>query len=279
LEVSTVTLLLRPGQVADRPVTDVHRIRMLSAVVRSTPAARVLARGCLSHLDDLLTVFPASARPVAGEPIDLVLVFLRGAEAGRSSRVVPDASLGPVLAVLDSATAEGVRHVMEAGATGCLVLDWYPIDEQRHVTRLAAIATAQGLSVLSPPTMARTESTFRPLHADPSCPTGSPAGWDRPSPARPDGSRPGSDRPHGAPSGHPQADELTSRERDVLDLLSGGLTTREIAGRLGLAPKTVRNMLSQVYAKLGVRHQGEALLWWLAKRSAGTSPAAAPRAG
>jgi DNA-binding NarL/FixJ family response regulator len=44
--------------------------------------------------------------------------------------------------------------------------------------------------------------------------------------------------------------ELTEREREVLDLLARGLTNTEIARRLFLSDKTVRNHVSNVFAKL-----------------------------
>ncbi|WP_409496349.1 LuxR C-terminal-related transcriptional regulator [Amycolatopsis sp. cmx-11-12] len=44
---------------------------------------------------------------------------------------------------------------------------------------------------------------------------------------------------------------LTSREHEVLDLLAGGLGVPAIARQLGLAPKTVRNVVSSVHAKVG----------------------------
>lgn len=45
---------------------------------------------------------------------------------------------------------------------------------------------------------------------------------------------------------------LTSREVEVLQLLSEGLLARTIAARLGLSPRTVHKHLSNVYTKLGV---------------------------
>lgn len=58
-------------------------------------------------------------------------------------------------------------------------------------------------------------------------------------------------------------DTLTRRERQIMELLSTGLGAREIGMRLGLSEKTVRNHLSSVYAKLGVRGSREAILRWL----------------
>lgn len=49
------------------------------------------------------------------------------------------------------------------------------------------------------------------------------------------------------------ADPLTAREREVLQLVAEGLTGREVAGRLGLAPKTVDNHRARILDKLGIR--------------------------
>lgn len=46
--------------------------------------------------------------------------------------------------------------------------------------------------------------------------------------------------------------ELTPRERDVLELLAEGRRNREIAGRLGMSEKTVRNHVSHLLVKFGV---------------------------
>lgn len=53
-------------------------------------------------------------------------------------------------------------------------------------------------------------------------------------------------------------DPMTDRERDVLRLAGDGLPNAEIATRLHLAEGTVRNYLSTVIAKLGVRNRVEA---------------------
>ena len=53
--------------------------------------------------------------------------------------------------------------------------------------------------------------------------------------------------------------ELTDREREVLDLVARGLTNTEIASRLVLSPKTVRNHVSNVFTKLQVATRAEAV--------------------
>jgi two-component system, NarL family, response regulator DevR len=52
--------------------------------------------------------------------------------------------------------------------------------------------------------------------------------------------------------------ELTAREREVLELIGKGLTNREIAKHMYLAEKTVKNYVSQLLAKLAMRHRSEA---------------------
>jgi DNA-binding NarL/FixJ family response regulator len=54
--------------------------------------------------------------------------------------------------------------------------------------------------------------------------------------------------------------ELTDREREVLDLIAGGLTNTAIARRLGLAGKTVGNHISNIFAKLQVAGRAEAIV-------------------
>lgn len=56
-------------------------------------------------------------------------------------------------------------------------------------------------------------------------------------------------------------DGLTDRETELLRLLSHGLDNAHIAQRLYLSPKTVRNRLSVLYAKLGVRSRAEAMAY------------------
>jgi LuxR family maltose regulon positive regulatory protein len=53
--------------------------------------------------------------------------------------------------------------------------------------------------------------------------------------------------------------ELTERELDVLRLLGGELSTRQMAESLYVAPSTVRTQIKSIYRKLGVSSRGDAV--------------------
>jgi DNA-binding NarL/FixJ family response regulator len=55
-------------------------------------------------------------------------------------------------------------------------------------------------------------------------------------------------------------EELTTRELDVVRLMSGGYSNKEIAHALGTAQGTIKNHVSSILAKLGVRDRTRAVL-------------------
>ena len=63
----------------------------------------------------------------------------------------------------------------------------------------------------------------------------------------------------GAGSRAPVLPELTGREREVLELLAAGLPTGQVARRLALSDKTVRNHVSAVLTKLQVPDRAAAV--------------------
>ena len=54
---------------------------------------------------------------------------------------------------------------------------------------------------------------------------------------------------------------LTQQERALLELLAEGLTNREIAARMFLAEKTVKNYVSRLLAKLGMQRRTQAAVF------------------
>lgn len=63
------------------------------------------------------------------------------------------------------------------------------------------------------------------------------------------------------PAAPPQAfPELTEREREILELIAQHHTNIEIADRLSLSPKTVRNHVSNIFTKLQVIDRAQAII-------------------
>jgi two-component system nitrate/nitrite response regulator NarL len=62
------------------------------------------------------------------------------------------------------------------------------------------------------------------------------------------------------PRGSSPLDELTSREREVLELVAQGFTNLEIGERLSLAEKTIKHYMTNILGKLHVRSRVEAAL-------------------
>jgi len=54
--------------------------------------------------------------------------------------------------------------------------------------------------------------------------------------------------------------DLTTREREILELIASGLGNNVIAARLSLSPKTVRNNVSSIFSKLQIADRSEAIV-------------------
>ncbi|TFZ05220.1 alpha/beta fold hydrolase [Ramlibacter henchirensis] len=61
-------------------------------------------------------------------------------------------------------------------------------------------------------------------------------------------------------AGEPAFAGLSARERDLLELLAQGLDNAQIAARLGLAEKTVRNNVSALFTRLEVENRAQAIV-------------------
>ncbi|WP_331754341.1 helix-turn-helix transcriptional regulator [Streptomyces sp. NBC_00826] len=68
--------------------------------------------------------------------------------------------------------------------------------------------------------------------------------------------------------------QLTSREREIAELVAEGLTNQAVASRLCLSPRTVESHIARVYRKTGV--PSRAALATLVARHTATAPGTPP---
>lgn len=165
--------------------------------------------------------------------MDLHLPELDGVAAtGQVLRERPEVA---VLVLTMSDADDTVQAALRAGARGYLLKEAGPAEI------VAAIrAVAQGSTVLAPAVTRR----LTDLAASGPASSAAAGGAD-------DDSRPG------GPVAFPA---LTSREREILDLIAAGHTNPAIAHRLVLSPKTVRNHISHIFDKLGVEQRSHAIV-------------------
>lgn len=60
---------------------------------------------------------------------------------------------------------------------------------------------------------------------------------------------------------------LSPREKDILQMLSGGKSNKEIADFFFISEKTVRNYISHIFKKINVSNRTEAAIYWLRQKA------------
>lgn len=150
-----------------------------------------------------------------------------GLSAERAAELVAAAEGTGVLWLLEEVELETVVSLLRAGVMGCL-----PAEATVGELARAIVAVGRG-EIALPPSVA--------------------------APALAALARPTVDDRRAA-------DELTAREREVVDLLVQGRTNKDIAQTMFLSVRTVEAHLRSVYEKLGVRSRTEAVLWAIEHR-------------
>jgi DNA-binding NarL/FixJ family response regulator len=56
---------------------------------------------------------------------------------------------------------------------------------------------------------------------------------------------------------------LTEREIEIIRYVAAGMNNREIANKLAYSEKTVKNYLSNIFSKLGIRDRTQAAIYGL----------------
>ncbi|WP_199440650.1 response regulator [Umezawaea beigongshangensis] len=153
--------------------------------------------------------------------MDVRMPGVDGLEA--TGRIAGDPGLAGVrvLVLTTFDVDEYVFEALRAGASGFLLKDTEPVDLLRALRVVAA-----GDALLAP-------SVTRRLIAEYAA---------RPEHRRPD---------------HATLRELTTREREVLALVAGGLSNDEIAAHLVISPATARTHVSRTMVKVGARDRAQ----------------------
>ena len=152
--------------------------------------------------------------------MDLNMPGMNGVEATRG--IIADRSNTAVLVLTMSEDDDSVFAAMRAGARGYLVKG---SDTDEVIA--AIMAVGRGDAIFGPTVAQRILSFLtRPLSA-----------YDE-----------------------QMFPELSHREREVLDLIATGVSNADIARRLSLSPKTVRNHVSNVFTKLQVADRAQAIV-------------------
>lgn len=205
-----------------------ERIRLV--VADDHAAFRAGLRSLLATADDLEVVAEASTgdeailRAATFQP-DVVLmdVNMPGLDGVEATRRITDVTPHVAVLVLTMHDDdETVFAAVRAGARGYLLKGATRAEILRAVRSVAA-----GEAIFGPGVARRLMTYF----AQPA-----PAGVDRPFP------------------------DLTEREHEILDLVARGRSNAEITAQLVLAPKTIRNHVSNIFAKLQVRDRAEAIV-------------------
>ena len=203
------------------------RIRVLIAddhpVFRDGLRALVESADALDLAGEATTGIEAVDLAATGHPA-VILMDLRMPELSgieATRRIVEaDPNVG-VLIVTMSEDDESLFAAMRAGARG-----YIPKDAERASILSAIRATALGEAVFGASIARRVADFF----AAPRSPAAEPF------------------------------PDLTERENEILELIAQGRSNGDIAGRLGIAPKTVRNHVANVFNKLQVADRGQAIV-------------------
>jgi DNA-binding NarL/FixJ family response regulator len=201
-------------------IVDDHPI-WREAIESDLRAAGLTVVGVAGDGEQALRRIPAARPDVV--VLDLRLPTLDGVETTR--RIAAEHPGVRVLVLSASGEEQDVLAAIKAGATGYLVKS-----ASREELLDAVRRTAAGDAVFTPGLAGLVLGEFRRMMSDDS---------------------------RGEATMGPR---LTERETEILRLMAGGYSNKEIANSLGVAEGTVKNHVSNILSKLGVRDRTRAVL-------------------
>jgi len=197
------------------------------ALVDDQTLVRSGIRGLLDLTEDIRVVAEGAdgheaGRLLAAHAVDVLLLDARMPGCGGIELLRnPPAPLPPTIILTTFDDEDALFDAMRAGARGFLLKD---ISLERLADGIRAVAA--GGTLFRPALTERTRASFR------------------------------RDQPATSAAGT----TLTPRETEILALMAGGLSNGEIAAHLGSSEGTVKNHVSSILAKLGVRDRVRAVL-------------------
>lgn len=196
------------------------------ALVDDQTLVRSGIRGLLDLTDDIRVVAEAAdgieaGRVLAQTAVDVLLLDVRMPGRGGVELLRESTGLPPTIMLTTFDDDDALFDAMRAGARGFLLKD---ISLERLADGIRAVMA--GETLFRPALTERTRASFRRS-------TGTVA---------------------------TALATLTGRETEVLALMAGGLSNGEIAASLGCGEGTVKNHVSSILAKLGVRDRVRAVL-------------------
>lgn len=142
---------------------------------------------------------------------------------------------------------ESIKDALRAGAHGYLLKDIPASD-----LALAVRAAAQGIAQFDPSIVGKVVASFVPATSGKASKTGGDLGGS-PSPTS-------IERANNALEEAKRGD-ITKREIEILRLIATGATNREIAEYLVISEGTVKNHLSNLFNRLGLRDRTQAVMY------------------
>ena len=186
-------------------------------------------RGLLDLTEDIRVVAEAedgadARRVLARQSADVLLLDVRMPGCGGIELLrAPGYALPPTIMLTTFDDEDALFEAMRLGARGFVLKD---ISLERLADGIRSVAA--GGTLFRPALTERIRSSF--------------------------------ERGHAATGPVPTAGVLTPRETDVLALVAAGLSNAEIADHLGASEGTVKNHVSSILSKLGVRDRVRAVL-------------------
>jgi DNA-binding NarL/FixJ family response regulator len=178
--------------------------------------------------------------------MDINMPGLNGIEATR--QIVQEAADAKVIALSLHADSQMIRAMLNAGAMGYLLMNCAP-DE----LRFAVHAVSAGKAYLTPKVAQVVVKNYVRQPDGSAAASASTIRAPAASSSSPSSSSNGAGASRLETSGTDAFGVLTAREREVLQLLAEGHTSKEIAAALHIGAKTVETHRSQLMSKLGLR--------------------------